>query len=83
MDINNLLVDLEKSKTQFHAVKNAAEILENSGFARIDESKKWKIERGRRYFVTRNDSALIAFVVGKRDECNIVAAHTDSPVFKS
>lgn len=39
MDINNLLVDLEKSKTQFHAVKNAAEILENSGFARIDESK--------------------------------------------
>lgn len=44
MDINNLLVDLEKSKTQFHAVKNAAEILENSGFARIDESKKWKIE---------------------------------------
>lgn len=82
MDINNLLVDLEKSKTQFHAVKNAAEILENSGFARIDESKKWKIKSGGKYFVTRNDSALIAFVVGKRDECNIVAAHTDSPVFK-
>ena len=82
MDINNLLVDLEKSKTQFHAVKNVAQILSESGFERIFEGSEWKLRRGGRYFVTRNDSALIAFVVGKDDKCNIVAAHTDSPVFK-
>jgi len=53
------------------------------GFVRLEEADAWNLEAGGRYFVTRNDSSIIAFVKGR--ECDhsgglrIVGAHTDSP----
>ncbi|MCH5164074.1 MAG: M18 family aminopeptidase [Clostridiales bacterium] len=81
MNVKNLLVDMNKSKTPFHVVDNAAAILTKEGFERIREDEAWKLKKGGKYFVTKNDSALIAFIVGGA-AFNIVAAHTDSPVFK-
>lgn len=81
MSVNDLIKDISKSLTPFHAVNRAAERLIKSGFTKLSEDKKWNLIKGGKYFVTRNDSALIAFIVGD-DRFNIVAAHTDSPVFK-
>ncbi len=81
MNAKNLLNDINKSYTPFHVVETASEQLIEKGFIRLDEGKSWKLCKGEKYFVTKNGSALIAFKVGD-DKFNIVAAHTDSPVFK-
>ena len=48
------------------------------------ENEKWRIQRGGRYFVVRNGSALIAFTVPEQDfpGMRIMASHSDSPSFK-
>ncbi|MGK0466645.1 M18 family aminopeptidase [Clostridium sp.] len=74
------------SPTAFHAVAKAKEDLFKEGFIEIREEEKWSLEKGGKYFITKNDSALTAFVVGKGDVektgFKIIAAHTDSPSFR-
>ena len=81
--MNQLLNLLNNSKTSFHAVESAKGILNANGFIELDEKKPFVIEKNKNYYVTRNDSALIAF--STTETCsgfNIVASHTDSPCFK-
>ena len=74
---------IEKSPTQFHAVRNMENELLSAGFEKLDEKKRWNIRRGGSYFVTRNSSAIIAFRLNENEEgFSIVSAHTDSPAFK-
>jgi len=81
-----LIEFIYKSPTAFHAVKSLKEILSGEGFKEIREEEKWKLEKGSKYFMTKNDSALIAFVVGKgkihENGFKIIGAHTDSPSFR-
>ena len=75
---------LDYSKTSFHAVRKAEEILNENGFEKLFENQDFILKNGGKYYVTRNDSALIAFVVSteKQKGFRIVASHTDSPCFK-
>ncbi len=85
---------IEKSPSCFHAVANVKRILEEQGFTELEESQDWTVEAGRGYYVTRNDSSIIAFrlpgsddtdgVTGREnvDGFHMVAAHSDSPSFK-
>ena len=76
---------LNNSYTAYHATANAAAMLKANGFVELvhdGKSRKWNIERGGKYFVTRNGSSLIAFVVGKNNVFNVCESHTDSPSFK-
>lgn len=81
-----LLQYLNDSPTAFHAVKNAAAILRESGFQELKETENWSLEKEGKYFVVKNNSAIIAFVVGKGDLAKegfrIIGAHTDSPGLK-
>lgn len=81
-----LLNYIYESPTAFHAVKNAVNLLKKSKFIEIKEENSWNLKKGGKYFITKNDSALIAFVVGNEELENngfrIIAAHTDSPSFK-
>lgn len=74
------------SPTAFHAVSRAKEDLSKEGFVEIKEEEKWSLKKGGKYFVTKNDSALTAFVVGKgeieENGFKIIGAHTDSPSFR-
>ena len=45
----------------------------------LKETDAWMLKPNGRYFLTRNDSSLIAFVVGSEPEFKIIGAHTDSP----
>ena len=80
-----LLQFLTGSPTPFHAVSNLAEVLEQSGFTRLYEKNIWQLQEAGNYYVTRNDSSLIAFrLAGKTHETGfrLAGAHTDSPCLK-
>ncbi|OAA83041.1 M18 family aminopeptidase [Clostridium ljungdahlii] len=75
-----------ESPTSFHAVKNAVSELKKFGFVEIKEGDALKIKKCGKYFITKNQSALIAFTVGKgeleKEGFRIIGAHTDSPSFR-
>lgn len=75
---------LHKSLTAYHAVHNAISLLEKESFKELKESESWNIKTGGKYYVTKNRSALIAFIVGDLSHYafNIASCHTDSPSLK-
>lgn len=85
--LNQGLIDfLNASPTPFHATASLAQRLEAAGFQRLDERQSWSIEAGGRYYVTRNDSSIIAIQLGRRPALEagvrLVGAHTDSPCLR-
>jgi len=81
------LIDfIYKSPSPFHAVETIKEKLIESNFKELYNKDKWEIEKGGKYFVTKNDSALVAFVVGtgdiEVDGFRLIGAHTDAPTFR-
>lgn len=79
-----LLQFLDHSPNAFYAVANMQKELEDAGFARLYEGCPWTLSEGHGYYVTRNDSAIIAFRIpkGEHQGFQIMASHCDSPVFK-
>lgn len=73
---------LDSGYTAYHATANACEMLEEAGFTRLMLGEIWQLERGGRYFVTRNGSSLVAFTIGHNNVFNVCISHTDSPSFK-
>jgi aspartyl aminopeptidase len=49
------------SPTAFHAVDSAKAILDKQGFIELKEEDRWDLEKGGKYYVTKNDSAVTAF----------------------
>ena len=74
----------EQSPTAFHAAANLETILREAGYAELKETDPWLVDAGGKYYVKRNDSALIAFQVPETGFASfrIAAAHSDSPAFK-
>ncbi|MDP3846538.1 MAG: M18 family aminopeptidase [Pseudomonas sp.] len=86
-ELNQGLIDfLKASPTPFHATASLAQRLEAAGYLRLDERQSWAIEAGGRYYVTRNDSSIIAIQLGLRSPLEaglrLVGAHTDSPCLR-
>ena len=82
-----LLDFIAHSPTAFHAVENVRRRLEEAGFERAGERAVDTKQTGGKYYMTRNDSSLIAFYLpecGKEglSGLRIVASHSDSPCFK-
>lgn len=77
---------LVSSPSPFHAVAGMETTLIANGFTRLEEKELWQLERGRPYFLSKSQGALIAFILGKEesveDGFRILAAHTDSPCLK-
>ena len=82
-DLNEgLLGFLDASPTPFHATLNMSMMFENAGFKKLIESDKWELKKGEKYYVTRNDSSIIAFTYTKSSNYTMLGAHTDSPNLK-
>jgi aspartyl aminopeptidase len=82
-----LLGFLDASVTPFHATLNMSLMLENAGFLKLDEREKWKLQEGKKYYLTRNDSSIIAFTfvdkkVPHAKSYTMIGTHTDSPNLK-
>ena len=85
--LNSGLIDfLKASPTPFHATASLAQRLEAAGYQRLDERDSWATVPGGRYYVTRNDSSIIAIKLGKQapllNGIRMVGAHTDSPCLR-
>lgn len=81
----DLMDFLAMSPTPFHAVEQIIYKLECAGYQRLYEADSWKLETSQGYYVTRNDSSIIAFKLGEDPVAkgiNMVGAHTDSPCLK-
>lgn len=72
---------LRQSPSPWHATSNMAARLEQAGFQRLEERANWQLAPGKRYYVTRNDSAIIAFQLPASELTGLrmIGAHTDSP----
>lgn len=79
------LIDfIKKSPSCYHVIHNIAAELEEAGYEQLNEAKEWTLHKGGRYFVTRNQSSLIAFMLPEETMGGflICASHSDSPTFK-
>jgi len=81
--VQQLLDFIDGSPSPWHAVATIEQQLQASAFSRINETEQWKLHAGGRYYVIRDDSSVIAFVVGEHSLIEtgykIIGAHTDSP----
>ena len=75
---------LQKSPTAYHAVENMAKIFADKGFLQLSEGKDWKLEAGKGYYLTKNQSTILAFRIPQKtpEQLLLSASHTDSPTFK-
>ncbi|MCY4427375.1 MAG: M18 family aminopeptidase [Halieaceae bacterium] len=74
---------LGQATSPFHAVRAMGQQLADAGFTRLREGQEWSTVAGQGYFLTRNDSAIIAFrhgaSTGPESGLRMAGAHTDSP----
>jgi len=84
--VADLIDFLKDSPVNFLAAQTACRRLEAAGFVRLHMNRPWKLDEGKGYFVTQNDSAVFAFVMPCSKSIisnyHIVSAHTDSPCFR-
>ena len=85
--IKRLLSFLDASPVNFLAVKNITEELEQNGFRRVDTTEALgEVKAGDKLFVTKNDSSVYAFQIGKKPLAesgfHMICAHCDSPTFR-
>jgi aspartyl aminopeptidase len=80
----DLLDFIAESPTPFHATQNLVSLFSQAGFEILDESAPWSCKADGNYVVTRNDSSIIAFKMGKdiKFGMRMVGAHTDSPCLR-
>jgi len=63
------------------------DLLAGNSFEEIKEIDAWKLEGGKGYYFTRNNSTIVAFVTGNKcsegvSVYKIIGCHTDSPCIK-
>ena len=84
--VTDLLKFIDDSPSAYHAVQTIKQRIEPFGFVRLDEKKQWQLATGGRYYVVRDDSSIVIFVLGQgilaETGYKILAAHTDSPGLK-
>ena len=87
--VNGLIDFIKNSPTPFHAVQTMADILDQHGYKQLHETDQWSLQgkpvSGERYYVTRNDSSIVAFQLNQslaENGIRMLGAHTDSPCLK-
>ena len=83
--MNRSLADmLDRCPSAFQAAQYVRARLKEAGFTELKESDSWQLEHGGRYFMVRNESAVMAFMIPEGDFHGymISGAHIDSPAWK-
>lgn len=70
--------------TPFHAVAVAKRLLSGANFTELHEHETWTLSPGSKYFFTRNETSIYAFVIGREFSpleggFRCIGTHTDSP----
>ena len=85
--IQRLLKFLDASPVNFLATSNLVRELEGAGYRRLDPTLPLgNVQAGDRFFVTKNDSSVYAFELGRQPLADagfrLICAHCDSPTFR-
>lgn len=75
---------VNQSPSTFHLMDTVKNKLNKQGFIELQEKESWKVKLGEKYYVCRDNAALIAFKLPKKKPQGIItaASHSDSPTFK-
>lgn len=76
---------VDNSPTAFQAVEQVKAILDKEGYKELEEGRVWHVEKGGKYYTTKNNSSIIAINIGidlDNYTFNMSASHLDSPSFK-
>jgi len=81
--VQDLLDFIDASPSPWHAVETIENIVRGLHFQPLTEGEKWHLHPNGRYYVVRDDSSIVLFVIGNKplteNGFRIVGAHTDSP----
>lgn len=77
---------INSSPTAFHAAKTVEDYYKSEGYIELLEEDSWNLQKGGKYYIAKNQSAIIAFEVGEgnieEEGFRLIGAHTDSPGFR-
>ncbi len=85
LHLDDLMSFMDSSPVNFYAVDTIRRRLEAADFVRLDQSQAWHLEKGGKYYIIKNDSAIFAFITGQGNPAQgfkIISAHSDSPGFR-
>ena len=81
--VQDLLDFVDASPSPWHAVASIESQLLAFQFVKLEETAPWQLQAQGRYYVIRDDSSIIMFVMGLKPLLEtgfkIIGAHTDSP----
>lgn len=82
--LHALMSFLDTSPSPFHAVANSIQLLKQAGFSQLEECSSWQLKAGGKYFTTRNQTSIVAFILPKDNlsRWRMTTAHTDSPTYR-
>jgi len=83
--VDDLMTFLNASPVNFLAAKEIMNRLAAAGYTRLNPAERWSLMPGGKYYITKNDSAVVAFnLSAKAPEAGykIITAHSDSPGFR-
>lgn len=84
-NIKKIINEITQSPNAFFAVETIKEALNSAGFSELKETDDWNVTPGGKYYVTRNNSSIIAFHLASDlsdYHFQITASHLDSPCFR-
>lgn len=81
---SELMSFLDSSVCNVWAVDTLRKMLTGAGFTELEMKNAWDVKPGGRYFIVKNETALIAFQAGTTPAAGykIISAHSDSPGFR-
>lgn len=86
-NLDKIINLLNESYSPFHVVKNIENELKENGFSLLKENQNFRLEKGKKYYVKRNDTSIIVFEIPDdfslaSSSFLLTATHNDSPTFK-
>lgn len=86
-NLDKIINLLNESYSPFHVVRNIENELKENGFSLLKENQNFRLEKGKKYYVKRNDTSIIAFEIPESfsfasSSFLLTATHNDSPTFK-
>ena len=59
--VQNFIGFMNRAHSVYHAVSGLETMLTEAGYTRLQRQASWDLQPGGKYYLTRGDSALIAF----------------------
>ena len=74
---------LDSAHSFYHSTAYLSRELDNAGYTRLNESADWTLEAGRKYYVNRGGSSILAFRIPDAPVGFMMSAtHIDHPTFR-